>query len=248
MLVEPVCLILGAGFLAHDTFAVNPDAVATAGAAFAVRKEVEPEALSIVLEGPGGEALRAVAQLAAGQSAVEALSMTACPAAAIRVALIDSTGREPPEGVVLWPPERLDAGGGPAPEVARTLRELVGLAVPRPVAPQRHPVSVLRLSGQTDEAILLTAAFRSAWTSWIHLSASVYLASDDPDVLARMTALEGTEVLGEGVELGRLRLVEGALPQGARALGDGVGGQLALCQSGTGDGVTWHESRFARID
>lgn len=235
------CLVIGSGFLAHDSYAVNPDAVAATGAAVTVRAEVGADALAIVVEEPSGM-LRAVAREAGGASAAEALRTPPCPDTANKVMLLDVLDRVPPEGMVHYAPERMDSGAGPAPELMRALREQVGIPEPRPVPPWRHEVTVLRLAREVDESVLLAAAFRSPWTSWVYYRNAVFLASDDPGVLAELTETEGAERLVDAVELGQLRLVKGGGPAGARELGDG----LVVCPEPCEDGSSWHEHRFQR--
>lgn len=241
------CLILGSGFLSHPDYDVNPDAVAVAGAAVAVREEAGQHALSIVIDGPRAGALREVARLAAGSGAARALSARQCSPGTRRTALIGASQKEAWQDAVLWPPEMLDAGAGPAPEATRSLREQTGLAVPRPVAPPRHRVSVLRLPGDVAEKELLAAAFRSPWTSWIYLGGQVYLVTDDPVLVAEMTQANQAEIVADEIELGRLRLIEGALPDGAKMLGEGSGMRLTLCPAECRQGVSWHERRFSRM-
>ncbi len=241
MSVGLFCLVLGSGFLAQDGFAVNPDAVAAAGVAVAVQRQAGAETFSIVVEEPSG-ALRAVAREAGGMGAAEALGAPPCPKTADRVMLLDLRGREPPVGMVLYSPEQMDSGAGPAVELARALREQVGIPEGRPQAPWRHEVSVLRLPGDVAESALLAAAFRSPWTSWVYQGDTVFLATDDAGVLAELTEAEGGEKLADAVELGRLRLVEGAVPDGARALGGG----LVVCPQECAEGAGWHDRRFVR--
>lgn len=239
------CLILGAGFLAHPDYRVNPDAAAVAGAAVAVQAETGREALAIVVEGPGADALRNVARRAGGEEAAAALSAGTCPDTSDRIALIDSALGQHAKDIVLWTPEMLNAGAGPAPEAGRLLRELTGLPVPRPVAPQHHLVSVWKLPRSVDELDLLAAAFRSPWTSWMTLEGQTYLASDEPDLPAEMARTGPVQPLAENVELGRLRLVGTELPTGAKVLDGGPDARLALCPVDCAEGEPWTGRRFS---
>lgn len=238
-------MILGSGFLADPRYALNPDAVATAGDAVSVQAEAGPQTLSIVVEGQAAARLREIAAIAVGAGAADALAVPGCPEDASRVMLVDHVGRETAEGIMLWPPERADAGGGPAPEIGRALRELVGIPVPRPLPPWRRRVSVLRLPSEVSESTLLAAAFRSPWTSWVTIGTSVFLVLEDGAQVAQL-AEAGAERVAEDVELGQLRLAS-ALPEGARALGTGNGEHLALCPAGCSDGTPWLDRRFDRI-
>lgn len=247
MAVGPLCVILGAGFLADRAYSVNPDAVATAGIALAVQAEAGADRLAVALEGPAAARLQDIATVVAGEAAALALAAEACPAEAARVLVVDHAGREVPADAMLWSPDGADAGAGPAPELGRVLREFTGLAVPRPLPPADHPVSVLRLPAPVDEDILLAGAFASPWTSWVTAGEGVYVALDDPVLLARLSELPGARRLAGDVALGHLRLLPGTeLPDGARMLDRWDGGQLALCPEGCDAGQGWLDRRLDR--
>lgn len=246
MAIAPFCVMLGAGFLADDGNAVNPDAVATAGAAIAAQRKAGPERLAIAIEGPLADRLRAIARLSGGADAAAMLADT-CPQEADRIMLVDHAGRKVTGGAILWPPAMADAGAGPAPEIARAIQEFVGLAVPRPLPPDRHPVSLLRLPASVAEDRLLAAAFASPWTSWVRAGEAVYVALDDAREVELLLALPGARQLGQDIALGRLRLLGPDLPPGARVLDRWPGGQLAVCAEDCTEGRDWRGLRFGRV-
>lgn len=243
MAAGSLCVILGAGFLGDDVWSVNPDAVATAGALLAVQGEVGPDRLALAVEGPLAGQLRQIARRAAGPAAAAALA-PACPEGAHRAMALDDAARNPADGVMPWPPRTADAGAGPAPEILRAVREFAGLAVPRPLPPDEHPVSLWRLSGDTDELTLMAAAFASPWTSWVTVAGRVYLALDDSS--GAPTPPPGAQRIAATVPLGRLRLLGPELPAGARTLDRWQDGQLALCLHGCLAGDAWLARRFDR--
>lgn len=244
MMAGPLCLLLGAGFLADRVYAVNPDAVAVAGAALAVRAEAGPDRLALAVEGPAGPRLRAIAADAGGPAAAKAWRPTECPPDSARVMVVDHPGRAVGPAQMLWPPDTVDSGAGPAPEIARALREFAGLAVPRPLPPAEHPVTVLRLPGSTPDARLLGAAFASPWTSWLRAGDAVYLAQDAaPDPMP-----PGARHLADGAPLGRLWIVGAEPPpEGATVLDRFPGGALLLCPPGCEAGEPWLAHRFGQI-
>ncbi|MDP5306663.1 hypothetical protein [Paracoccus spongiarum] len=245
MPAAPLCVLLGAGFLADPGYSVNPDAVATAGAAIAIRAEAGAGRLSVAAEGPGLDRLREIARIAAGARAADDLAAS-CPPEADRIMLVDHAGREAAGREILWPPAMADAGAGPAPEIARAIREFLGLAVPRPLPPDRHPVTVMRLAAPVAADLLLSLAFASPWTSWHGAGGSVYVALDDAAGIARLVGLPGSRILGEEIPLGRLRLLGGVGVEGARPLDRWPEGQLAVCAEPCDTGRAWLDDRFDR--
>lgn len=165
-----VCRVLGAGFLAHDSFTVNPDAVATAGAAWEVHQRAP---VALVAEPPLGDLLSQIAARAVPEA--RGFVQSACPPGPPRRALADTAPRD---GLVWLPPDRIDSGAGPAVDYARTLADLSGLADPRPVAPWRQPFDLWLITPAPDDDALLDHLFAAPTSSWVRLGDALVLATD----------------------------------------------------------------------
>lgn len=217
-----ICLILGAGFLAPPpggaAYGVNPDALATAGAVWALRGQAR---VTLTADAPYRDALAALAVRA--NPAARDLTQPACPEDTTHRALADTAPRD---GAVWLPPDQIDSGGGPALDYARTIRDLAGLADPRPMAPWRVPLPLWRLDPSPGPDALLAHLFQSPDASWVTLGGAVLLSTP-----AQPPAPPPTRADALGVH-----------PTGHLFLTD----RLVIADTPPDGATPWHQARFTQ--
>lgn len=225
-----VCLVLGAGFLAHDRYALNPDAVATAGAAWAVNQRAP---VALVADPPLGAALARIAARAAPKAAD--FVRDRCPPTARGQALADTA----PRGGMVWlPPGRIDSGGGPAVDYGRSLADLSGLTDPRPIAPWRQPFDLWLMAPAPDDGVLLDHIFAAPSSSWVMLGDAVILAT-------QQTPPDGAAPLGRH-PLGALYLTPAKDRNGALYHSGTTALIATSSEAPPANAIPWARARFSQ--
>ena len=195
-----LCLVIDF-VLFLTAFGLETDAVRTLGELDRLRAALEraPSGpmLTVVLAqlGPGdfGAPLRLLREATGGTwSSVEPDWRKRCRASDT-VVLLARDERQQTPGVLSWVLGDPVRGPGGFDDVARRVRELLRVPVPRPVSPRYRTGAVVALNGPERDRAVLAASFRDGALDWVKVEETTLVYLEDADAEDQLLQEAGAE-------------------------------------------------------